>query len=335
VTRLGLALLLSICAVACEREAKPEVAQTEAELDLGAIRVSIVDGLEAAVSDPATAQALELTVWLETAEAKAALERMLARVTANPELGRRADAFFLALQDSPAMRAALLEHTRKHPELVDSDLGALRESFIAEVEQRLTREELAVLLERQLRVALSRADVPLAQAWISEAGGASALAAAVLTRLEDPAFRSQLEQLLGREDLQNVLVRRFAAPKRAAALLFSFVPAWASSQAMIEVLDHPHTAKLFAVALGRLLEDEQVRTYCEELFAMAIAPQLDTLGFTRALLQLLVEPAVSREASALLGALARDPVVRGAVTKQVEELSGRSEFDAVLLQALD
>jgi hypothetical protein len=51
--------------------------------------------------------------------------------------------------------------------------------------------------------------------------------------------------------------------------------------------------------------------------------------------QLLDEPALSREASALVGALARDPVVRGVVTKQVEELTARPEFDVLLLHCLD
>lgn len=339
--RLAFASLL-VCAVGCEREPKPEPVQQEVELDLGAIRVGVVDGLEAAIRDPAVAQQLGLAARLDTPEIEPALERLLARVTADPELGRTADAFFLALQDSPAMRAALLEHVRQHPELTsmsqagsDADLGALRDSFVADVEQRLTREELAVLLERDLRLAVRSSDDALAQVWVSEAGGGSAVAAAVLARLEDPGFRVELEQWLGREGLRSVLVRRFADPKRAAELLLGIAPMLASSQGVIEILDHPRTAQLLAGALGRVLADEQVRSRCEELFALALAPELDASAFTRVLSQLLDEPALSREATALSRAVAREPATRGVVVSEVEAIAGQPEFDALLLRMLD
>lgn len=336
-TRLVLAVF--VCLIACERDPKPEpepeLARLEVELDLGAIRVGIVDGLEAAVRDPAVAQQLGFAASLDTPEAEPALERLLARVTADPELGRIADAFFLALQDSPAMRAALLEYVRQNPELIDFDLSSLRDSFVADVERRLTREELAILLERELRVALRGSDEAFAQAWVSEAGGSSALAAAVLARLEHPEFRAQLEQWLGREQLQSVLVRRFADPKRAAELMLGIGPMLASSQGIVEILDHPDTAQQLAAALGRVLADEQVRTRCEELFALALAPELDASAFTRALSQLLDEPALSREATAALRAIAREPVARAVVVKAVDEVSAWPQLDALLLQTLD
>lgn len=333
---LGLALLLTV-AVACEREPKPEpeVLQQEVELDLGAIRVAIVDGLEASVRDPAVAEQLGFAGRLDTPQIEPARDRLLARMTADPELGRIADAFFLTLQDSPAMRAALLEHVRQNPELINADLDALRDSFVAEVEQRLTREELAVLLEQQLRMALRTSDEALAQVWVSEAGGASAVAAAVLVRLEDPEFRTKLEQWLGREGLQSVLVRRFADPKRGAELLLGIAETLGSSQAMAEILDHPRTAQLLAGALGRVLADEQVRTRCEESFALALAPELDPAAFTRVLSQLLDEPALSREAKALLSAVAREPATRAVVVDEIEAIAARPEFDALLLQTLD
>jgi hypothetical protein len=339
VSRSGLLALALLCipAAACERDPKPEpeLAQTGTELDLGAIRVSIVDGLEAAVRDPAVAQQLGLSARLATPEVEPALERLLARVTTDPELARTADAFFLALQDSPPMRAALLEHARQHPDLIDADLGALRDSFVADVEQRLTRDELAVLLERQLRLALHDTDEPLAQAWVLEAGGASVLATVVLARLEDPAFRSKLEQWLGREGLQAVLVRRFADPKRAAELLLGIAPLLASSQTMLDLLDHPRTAALLADAIGRALLDDQIRSRCEELFALALAPELDASAFTQSLSQLFDEPALSREATSLLSALAREPSTRDAVAREIEAISRDPQLDALLLQTLD
>jgi hypothetical protein len=334
---LGLTLLLGVCALACEREPKtePEVSQHEVELDLGAIRVAIVDGLEATVRDPTVAEQLGFAARLDTPEVESARERLLARMSTDPELGRIADAFFLALQDSPAMRAALLEYVRQHPELVDADLTALRDSFVADLQQRLTREEIAELLEQQLRTALQDSEEALAQAWVSEAGGASAVAAAVLVRLEDPVFRSKLEQWLGRDGLQSVLVRRFADPKRGAELLLGIAKTLGASQAMVEILDHPRTAQLLAGALGRVLADEQVRTRCEEAFALALAPELDPAAFTRVLSQLLDEPALSREAKALLSAVAREPATRAVIVSEVEAIAAAPEFDALLLQTLD
>jgi hypothetical protein len=334
--RFGLlALALLVCVTGCERDATPEQAPalpSEVVLDLGAIRVGIVDGLEAAVLDPAVAQQFGLAAKLETPEVDAARERLLARVTADPELERIADAFFLALRDSPAMRAALLEHAREHPELVDADLVALRESFVADIEHRLTREQLAAALEQQLRAALRDSDETLAQVWISEAGGASALAAAVLLRLEDPEFRDKLGAWLGREDLQSVLVRRFADPKRAAELLLGVAPMLVSSDTLVEILDHERTAELLALSLGRALQDEQVRMRCEQLFTLALAPELDAVAFSQELSRSLNEPVLLREATAFASAVAREEYSRRAVSTEVARLS---ELDALLLQTLD
>jgi hypothetical protein len=337
VTRLALALL--VCVVGCEREQKPEdtqVAPSELELDLGAVRVALVDGLEAAVRDPAVAAQLGLAARFESPEVEAALERLLARVTADPELDRIADAFFLSLQDSPAMRAALLEHARQNPEFIGDDLGALRDSFVADVERRLTREEIAVLLERHLRLALHRSDEVLAQAWVSEAGGASALASAVLVRLEDPELRAGLAQLLGQSDLQSVLVRRFADPKRAAELLLGTAPMLGSPDGLAKIVDHERTSALLALMLGRALQDEQVRVRCEELFAMALAAEFDASAFAQGLSRLLDEPAISREASAFASAVARETVVQEIVKREVDAALGNPEqFDELLTRALD
>jgi hypothetical protein len=337
VNRFVLALLVGVAG--CERESIPEATpavSSEVELDLGAIRVGIVDGLEAAVRDPAVAQQFGLAAKLETPEVEAALERLLARVTADPELERIADAFFLTLQDSPAMRAALLEHARHHPEFLDSDLGALRESFVADIERRLTREELAAALEQQLRAALRGSDETLAQVWMSEAGGASALAAGVLVRLEDPEFRDKLGGWLGREDLQAVLVRRFADPKRAAEWLLGVAPTLGASDGLVEILDHERTAELLASSLGRALQDEQVRTRCEELFKLALEPEFDASAFAQALARLFHEPALLQEATAIARAVAREPIVRDVVVREIDEvIAKRAQLDALLQQALD
>jgi hypothetical protein len=336
VNRSALALL-AVLALGCERDPKPEVAEVarreaEPELDLGAIRVSIVDGLESAVQDPGIAQQLGPAARLESPEVVAAIERLLARATANPELVRIADEFFIALQDSPAMRATLLEHARQHPELVDSDLSALRETFVADVERRLTRPELAELLETQLRVAVRDSDTVLANAWISEAGGASALAGRVLSRIEDPEFRAQLSTLLGRDNLESVLVRRFADPTRAARLLLGLAPTPISQDTLVQILDHERTAQLLAATVGRALQAKQVRLQCEELFALALAAELNPSAFTQALATLLDDPTLRSEAATFTSAVAREAFSRHAVSAEVARLP---ELDALLLQTLD
>lgn len=333
-TRHGLlALLLTVAAVGCEPDPKPGVAErSEVELDLGAIRVSIVDGLETAMQDPGVAQQLGPAARLESPEVVAAIERLLARVITDPELTRIADDFFIELQDSPAMRAALLEHARQHPELVDSDLSALRETFVADVERRLTREQLAELLEQQLRVAVRDSDAVLAKAWVSEAGGASALADRVLARVEDPEFRAQLSTLLGRDDLQAVLIRRFADPTRAARFMLGLSPTPVSQATLAAILDHERTAQLLAGAIGRALQAKQVRRRCEELFALALAAEFDTPAFTQALASLLDDPALWYEATTFTSAVAREEYSRRAVSAEVARLS---ELDALLLRTLD
>jgi hypothetical protein len=341
VSRIAVSLALLVWGIGyvlgCERESKPEhapVASSEVELDLGAVRVSVVDGLEAAVRDPAVAQQLGLAARFESPEVEPALERLLARATSDAELARIGDAFFLALQDSPAMRAALLEHARQNPELVDTDLAALRNSFVADVERRLTRDELAAALEQHLRAMLRRNDEALAQAWMLEAGGASGLAAAVLARLQVPQLRSKLAEWLGREGLQSVLVRHFADPKRATQLLLALAPTLLSAQALVEILDHPRTAELLAGALGRALQDEQVRVRCEGLFALALAPELDATAFTQELARLLDEPAVTREAAALASAVARGQRAREVGARDLARIPA-AERDARLLETLD
>lgn len=330
----ALALLASLT-LGCERESAPKdawAAQPEAALDLGAIRVGIVDGLEAAAQDPGIAQQFGIAERFESPEVEAAIERLLARVLADPELVRSADDFFVALQDSPAMRAALLEHARQHPELVDPDLSALRETFVADVERRLTREALAELLERQLRVAVRDSDTVLAKAWVSEAGGGPALADLVLARVGDPEFRAQLSTLLGRDNLQAVLVRRFADPTRAARFMLGLTPSPVSQATLAAILDHERTASLLGGALARALQAEQVRSRCEELFALALAPELDAPSFTQALARLLDDPTLRSEATAFTSAVAREAFARRAVWAEVARLS---ELDALLLQTLD
>lgn len=328
--RFVLALLAGV-AIGCGRENQPEAASTESsepKLDVGAIRVAIVDGLEAAARDPSIAGQLGLAAQLETPDVVAAVERLLARAANDPELARAADEFFAALQDSPAMRAALLEHARQNPEFIGADLSPLRETFKAEVERRLTREQLVELLEQQLRIAVRERDEALAQAWLFEAGAGSALAGRVLERLDDPRFRSELSTLLGR-DLQAVLERRFSDPKRAARLLLD-LPA-ISPNVVIEILDHERTASLLAAALARALRDPSVRERCEALFALALAAELDAPAFTQTLERLLDEPALAREVATFTTAVARENFSRQAITAELARL----DLDAQILRSLE
>lgn len=325
-TRFVLALLVA-SVIGCNREPAPErqkAESTDPELDLGAVRVAIVDGLEAA----AQGQHRMFAGRLASFEVAPAFERLLARATADPELGRIADEFFAALQDSPAMRAALLEHARQNPEFIGDDLSALRETFIADVERRLTREELVHLLETQLRKSVERSDQALAQAWVTEAGFGSAVADDVVARLEDSEFRATVSKLAGR-DLQPVLVRRFSDPRRAARWLL--VPP--SFEALIAIVDHERTAQLLAESLGRLLADKSVRERCEELFALALAGELDVPAFEDALARLFDEPALVREATAFLSAVAREEHTRQVVAGDIVRIE-RAERDHAILEAV-
>jgi hypothetical protein len=334
--RFALALLAA-AAIGCERQSLSDAAgqaeQSEPSLDRGAIRVALVDGIEAAVRDPALAQQLELSQPFEHENVQAAVERLLARATTDPELARIADDFFVSLQDSSAMRTALLEHARQNPEFVASDLTALRETFIADVEQRLTRGEIAEALESQLRASIRASDSLLAEVWASEAGGASLVAERVLARLDDPEFRTKVYGYTGRDDPQSVLVRRFADEKRALHLLTAVLPM--STQALVDILDHERTAALLAESLGRALRDPAVRERCEELFGLALAAELDAPTFRRALSQLLEEPALAREAAAFASALAREEHVERALSPEIERRTKAAPFDAAIERALD
>ncbi|PRQ04878.1 hypothetical protein [Enhygromyxa salina] len=346
---VGLAIGVALVGLGCERGRQP---QTDAEsssarehppdadlgLDTGAVRASVVDGLELAASDPVVAQGLGLAAQLEQPESQAAIERLLARVADDPELTRAADQLFARLQDSPAMRSALIDYARQNPEL---DAAALSEGLVSFVNARLTRPELATQLETQLRARLRAMDPPLARAFIADAGGASAIAAGVVSRLEDPSFGVKLRERLGREPaaVQARLERRLADPARVGPLLLALNAEHdepgSGLDVVAQILDHERTAQLLAAALARMLTDEQLRERCEQLFALALAPTFDEAAFARALDELLAEPVVAREAAALVGALAREPDVRAHVERLVASFTSRPSFEGLLLTALD
>lgn len=338
---MSLALAMLTTSIGCERDPKPDTQaaasatlEGAASLDLGAVRASVVDGLELAASDPVIAEGLGLAARLEDPSLHAALERLLARVAADPELTRASDQLFARLQDSPAMRAALVDYAREKPEL---DAAALSEGFVSYANVRLTRPELVTLLEAKLRAQLRAANPELARAFVGEAGGGSAIAAGVVSRLEDPGFASKLRERLGRDPtaVQARLERRLADPARAGQLLIAMQRELASKTALAQIVDHERAAKLIASGLTRALADEQVRERCEQLFALALAPRFDEAAFARALDDLFGEPVVAREAAALLGALAREPVVRAHVQRLCAEVTEQPGFEQQLLAALD
>jgi hypothetical protein len=337
---LGVLLVLG----ACERDSRPEARASGAaasprlgaELDLGALRASAVDGFEAAARDPAVAARLGLARTLERPEVAAALERLLARASEDRELSAAADELFAELQDSPAMREALVEYAREHPEL---DVSGIRAGFVGYVDRRLTRPEIAELLEAELRGQLRAGDAALARVWVAEAGGATTLAAGVLARLEDPGFGEALGERLGRdpEAVQARLERRLADPARAGELLVGLAPIFeseAGAGALVEILDHPRSAELLAAALTRALAEASVRARCEELFALALAPSFEVAAFERGLEALLAEPAIERELAALLSAIAREPAVREAVAAISIRFVRQPGFDELVLAAL-
>jgi hypothetical protein len=149
-----------------------------------------------------------------------------------------------------------------------------------------------------------------------------------------------LRAQLGRDPVavQARLERRLADPARAAQLLIAMQPALASKaglNTLAQIVQHERTAERLAAALARTLADEQLRERCEQLFALALAPSFDEAAVARALEELLGEPAITREAAALLGAIAREPAVRVHVEQLCAQFTGQPQFDEQLLAALN
>ncbi|HVH98952.1 MAG TPA: hypothetical protein VM869_09585 [Enhygromyxa sp.] len=315
----ALALVLAT-ALACERKPEPqEQTQAQAELDAGALRASAIEGLEAAANDPVFASKLALAGALEHPDIEVALERLLARATADATLSAASDRFFAEVQEGPAMRAALAEFARANPEL---DLTALTEGFVAHVDERLTRTAIAERIEAVLRTELRNADAALARALLIEAGAAEVLGFAIVLSFADANVRAALEQRLGKDPaaLQQRLERHLAE----AGLL-----------GIVAILDQETTAKQLAGALARALDDADVRERCEGLFGLALAEELDQVAFERELRALLDEPAVEREAGALLGAIAGDEAVRERVASWAKAVAKAPGFADRVLDAID
>src|SRR5690606_12469722 len=257
--------------------------------------------------------------------------------SADPTLSAAADRLFAEVQEGPAMRAALAEFARQNPEL---DLTALTEGFVAHVDERLTRIAIAEAIESVLRVELRSADPALARALMVEAEGAQVLGSAIVASVAEPELRAELERRLGKDPaaLQQRLARRLAEPGRLEQLVAALgeqARSTAGIAAVVEILDHPTTATLLAGALARALDDAAVRERCEQLFDLALAEELDVVAFERELRRLLDEPAVVREAAALLAAVAREPLVRERVASLATAITGAPGFADRLLDAID
>jgi hypothetical protein len=337
-------VLLATSVVGCEQQPPPDRQKDASQkLEPDRLRAALVDGLEAATRDPATASQLGFHEQLADHQVEAAFERLLARATADPVLERIADGFFVTLQAKPAMREALIEHARQNPEFVDSDLGALRETFIASVEARLTRDEVAKLLSMQWHMVLVRSDQALAKAWAKEAGGASALADRVVAKLDREEVRVMVSAFVGSDNPQLALAKRFVEPSYGTRLLrdlstmtqlgrTSKVPL--APEVLVEILDHERTATLLAGSLARMLSEEPVRQRCEALFALALAAEFDASAFEQELAQLLEEPAVAREAAAFLSAVASEEFARNAVAKEIEQWASHHLFEMAVAGSL-
>lgn len=330
---LGLAL-----ALACERSEQPQPhGQAQAELDAGALRASAIDGLAAAAEDPVFASKLGLAGALEHPDIEIAVERLLARATADQTLSAAADRLFAEVQEGPAMRAVLAEFARANPEL---DLTALTEGFVAHVDERLTRRAVAQTIEAVLRSELRHADAALTRALLIEAGGAELLGSAIVIRFADANVRAELERRLGKDPaaLQQRLERHLGEPRRLGYLIAALgeqLRSEAGLAAIVELLDREATAQQLAAALARALADAEVRSRCEGLFGLALAEPLDELAFERELRALLDEPAVVREAGAWLDAVAREQPTREWVASLVAELVKPQGFAEQLLDAID
>ena len=337
----GLALVASVCA--CERggasgDASDASASASAtELDAGALRASAIDGLEAAAADPVLASELGLAQALTRPDVEIAIERMLARVGANEGVTAASDRLFTEVQAGPAMRAALAEYARQNPEL---DLTGLTEGFVAYVDERLTRVEIAETITAVLRARLQQVDPALGSALMTDGGGAEQLATAILVAFTDAKLRGQLERRLGKDpsELQQRLVRRLGSAGRVGALLGLMgeqLRGEAGTAALVRIVDDERTAELLAGALGRVLDDPPVRDHCEVLFGLALADAIDVREFERELGRVLDEPAVVREAGSLLAAVAREPVAREAITSVVAAVVAAPGFGDRLVEALD
>jgi hypothetical protein len=334
VKRVGLILALAL-AFACERKPEPQAAEQRAELDAGALRASAIDGLEAAASDPVIASKLALAAALEQPDIETAVERMLARVGADPTLSGVADRLFADVQEGPAMRATLAAYARANPEL---DLAELTEGFVAHVDERLTRVGITETIERVLRAKLRELDSTLARVLLVEAGGAQALADAIVAGLVE--VRAELERRLGKDPaaLQERLERRLADAGRVGFLLVEIGEQARSAEGIagiVEIIDHPSTATLLAQALARALDDGAVRERCESLFGLALAEELDIRAFERELRRLLDEPAIVREASGVVAAIGRESLVRERVGGWVQAVAQGAGFGDRVVAAVD
>ncbi|MCA9702002.1 MAG: hypothetical protein KC431_31055, partial [Myxococcales bacterium] len=336
-----LALTLAGCRSGSEQAATGEQQPREAAgahvaaPSAAALRAAVLDGLEGARDDPELTRAFARgfeTILAEDAVVEASA-RMLARVGDDPALGPAADGFFMELQGSEAMRAALRDYAEENPEL---DAAALAEGFVSHVDARLTRPELALLLRRELEQELSQVGGTLGRALLAEGGGLEALADVVVLRLEAGSLATLQERLGG--DRQR-LERHLAEPERALEILLDvvrvLVDAPAGHQLIADILDDEASAALVADGLRRLLADEAVAAGLRELVGLCLAEPVDRPAVIAALGALLELDAVREEAAASLAALARQPTTRERIADYLRRYGEREQLADVVLEAYD
>ena len=173
-----------------------------------------------------------------------------------------------------------------------------------------------------------------------EAGGAELLGSAIVISFANGNVRAELERRLGKDPiaLQQRLERHLAEPGRVGYLVAQLgeqARSDAGLLAIAQILDHEATAQQLAGALARALDDAEVRERCEGLFELALAEELDVVAFERELLELLDEPAVVREAGALLDAVAREQFVRERVASLASAVAKAPGFADRVLDAID
>ena len=311
-----------------------EPPKQEASVDLGALRASAVDGLEAALRDPALRHSFDLAWALESPELASAGAQLFTRAQQTPALEQAVAQLVAALQDGAIMRARLVEYAQANPELGASELS---EGFAAHISERITRPEVVAQLQAALALAARELGPEVALVCIHDAGGGALLAAQGVAQLDRPALRAQLDERVGRDlgAAQARLERRLSDPRRAAGLLTAFA-LYLSSEAglprVVALLDAPHSAQSLGEGVARLLADPQVREGLERLFGRASEAEFDDLAAKRALEALLAQPLVNEQARLWLVRVARDPVTREQLAALSEEFSRTAGFEAALLE---
>lgn len=340
-TRLVAVALVLVLGWGCERgrEATPraDASPSPTVIDRQTLEPLLVRGLDAAVEDRAIAEQLDVAGALASAPVSEALERSLARVVADRDVQLIADRLLTELQDSPAMRAALVEYAKANPSL---DVAALQAGFVGHVEQRLTRVELAEQLELALRLELRATNLALAQALLIDAHGDATLARLLGERFAQQPYAADFADGLqiDRTELHARLTTRASEPRHAGELLLALgehLRTPVGQRQLAALVDDERFAALLGAALSRLLLDDDIRARCKTLFALALAPAFDPAAFARELSELLDEPVVTDEAKLLLRSLTLEPWSRAHIDSLITSLAEQPGYGQALMRMLD